>query len=184
MLVRCRRYDLQLLLDGSAKVVRRKGTGLLEGDGADVTIESFVQKVPKKLEMAEIKLDPMETQVLNVVSACPLLQVLRVLASLYASFVDDSFEILDVPGDCLLPKLDDADLVVVRLGVFLTSLNEVFVGSQDVRVAGMDGESTQVPVADERIASEDKGNARSCDWGFDDGRWARRRVESVVVPIR
>ena len=71
------RPNLQLLSDFSAKVVGRKGTRALEGDGRDVTAENFVQKIPKELEMAEIKLDPMEMQVLNVVSALPLVKVLR-----------------------------------------------------------------------------------------------------------
>ena len=93
------RPNLQLLSDFSAKVVGRKGTRTLEGDGGDVTAENFVQKIPKELKMAEIKLDPMEAQVLNVVSTLPFGQVLREPDSLRASFVDDPVEVLDVAGD-------------------------------------------------------------------------------------
>lgn len=93
------RPNSQLLLDGPTKVDGREGAGLLEVDGRDVAVEHFVQKVPKKLEMAEIKLDPMETQVLNVVSARPLVKILREPDGLKARFVDDSVEVLDVLGD-------------------------------------------------------------------------------------
>lgn len=71
-----------------------------------------------------------------------------------------------------------------RLGIFLTSLDEVFVGAKDVRFTSVNGKGVEMPLRDERIASKEERNARSCDWGFDDEGGASCGAESVGVPVR
>ena len=57
---------------------------------------------------------------------------------------------------------------MVRLGILLPGADEIFVGSKDVQLIGVDRKGVEMPLRDERIASEEERNARSCDWGFDD----------------
>lgn len=132
-----------------------------------MAIENFVQKISKELEMAEIKLDPMEAKILNVVNPFPFTKVLRELDGLGADLIDDPVEVLDVLGHLTLPSLDDVDLVVVRLGINRAGLNEVVVGAEDVRSATrMDGEFSQVPSLDVWVTRKQKRNARTRDRGW------------------